>query len=103
SLREPISIVATALADTAYGLAPVLKSELLQRDRPSSSAMAAVRELGHAMVRSPNEPDLGFEGFPAEMGLYLTVLKPFGIHGPDDDGRFDFREPQDIGDGPTLK
>jgi len=103
SLRDPISIVATALADTAYGLAPVLKSELLQRDRPSSSAMAAVRELGHAMVRSPHEADLGFEGFPAEMGLYLTVLKPFGIHGPDGEGGYDFKAPQDVGHGLTLK
>ncbi|MDY0969078.1 hypothetical protein [Sphingomonas sp. CFBP9021] len=102
ALRDPIAMVATALADSAYDLAPVLKSELLQRDKPSSSAMAAVRELGHAMVRNPHAADLGFEGFPAEMGLYLTVLKPFGIHGPDANGHIDFRDPQDIGDGPSL-
>jgi len=103
AFRDPLSMVATALADAAYDRAPVLKSELLQRDRPSSSAMAAVRELGHAMVRHTHAPDLGFEGFPAEMGLYLTVLKPFGIHSPDANGHIDFREPQDIGDGPSLR
>lgn len=103
SLREPISIVATALADSAYVQAPVLQSELLQRDRPSSSAMAALRELGYAMVRKADQPNLGFEGYPAEMGLYLTVLKPFGIHGADKNGHIGFREPQADGDGPTLK
>lgn len=103
SLREPVSIVATALADTAYAHAPVLQSELLQRDRPSSSAMAALRELGYAMVRNAHQPNLGIEGFPAEMGLYLTVLKPFGIHGADKKGNICFREPQADGDGPTLK
>lgn len=55
------------------------------------------------MVRNAHEPNLGFEGFPAEMGLYLTVLKPFGIHGADTKGHFGFREPQADGDGPTLK
>lgn len=89
-----LSIVASALADAAFPEAPVLQSELLQRDRPSSNAAAAVRELAHAMVNHPSQESLGISGYPAEMGLYLTVLRPtglhrivankFGFHGPDD-------------------
>ena len=79
-LSEPLPIVASALADIAFNKSPVLASELLQRDRPSSNAMAAVRELCHAMVTRGTEPNLGFEGYPAGMGLYLTVLEPFGLH-----------------------
>src|SRR6185436_8299717 len=74
--REPLAMVASALADEAFPSAPLLRSELLQRDRPSSNSMAALRELGHAMVARPHDPELGIDGFPAEKGLYLTVLKP---------------------------
>ena len=102
-VREPLAIVASELADTAFYQAPVLKSELLQRERPSASAMAAVRELCHAMVERTNQPDLGFSGFPAEMGLYLTVLRPFGLHAEVRPGEFDFRDPSDEGDGASLR
>lgn len=101
-IREPLTIVATALADAAYYQSPILQSELLQRDRPSSSAMAALRELCHAMVSRAELPDLGFDGFPAEKGLYLTTLKPFGIHGELDVGKFGFRAPTTNGHGPSL-
>jgi len=103
SLREPLSIVASALADKAYPKAPILRSELLQRDRPSSNAMKALRDLGHAMVMRPEAPDLGINGFPAEMGLYLTALRPFGLHCEVEPGRFDFRQPDDSFEGRSLK
>ena len=93
ALREPLAIIATELADAAYFNAPILKSELIQRDRPSSSAMAALRELCHAMVSRAEQADLGFEGFPAEMGLYLTVLQPFGIHAEVEPGIYGFQAP----------
>lgn len=103
SLREPLAIVATALADETFHQAPILKSELLQRERPSSNAMAALRELCHAMVENPDKPDLAFTGFPAEMGLYLTVLKPFGLHAEVKPGVFEFRSPSDTKEADTLK
>lgn len=104
ALREPLAIIASALADEAFPEAPILKSELLQRDRPSSNAMAALRDLGHAMVSHAAEPDLGMdEGFPAEKGLYLTVIQPFGLHGPGDDGQYDFREPDESEAGKSLR
>jgi len=102
ALREPLAIVASALADAAFSGAPVLRSELLQRDRLSSNAAAALRELCYAMVRHGGEKDLGFTGYPAEMGLYLTVLKPFGIHGELSEGVFGFRKPAEEGQGQTL-
>ncbi|RXF69996.1 ATP-binding protein [Hansschlegelia zhihuaiae] len=101
-MRETLPIVASALADAGYPAAPVLKSELLQRDRPSSNSMAALRELCHAMVSRGDQANLGITGFPAELGLYLTVIKPFGLHREDADGRFDFCEPSPEGPGKTL-
>lgn len=99
---EPLAIIATALADAAFQDTPILKSELLQRDRPSSNAMAAVRDLCHAMVTRGGEKDLGFDAYPAGMGLYLTVLAPFGLHREIEPGLFDFQPPWDDGDGPSL-
>ena len=102
TLRQPLSMIASALADQGYPSAPVLRSELLQRDRLSSNSAAALRELGHAMVSHAGEEDLGFKGYPAEMGLYLTVIKPFGLHGETDTG-LDFREPDDSPEGRSLR
>lgn len=76
----PLTIVASRLADEAFASAPVINSELLQRDKPSSNAMAALRDLGHAMADHGAEQDLGISGYPAERGLYLTLLEPFGLH-----------------------
>lgn len=101
--RAPLTAVATMLADAGFPETPVLKSELLQRDRPSSSAMAALRELCHAMVANAHKADLGIEGFPAEMGLYLTLLKEVGLHRADDDGNFDFRAPPITRPGAALR
>lgn len=104
SLRnQPASVVASKLADLAFDKAPVLQSELLNRDKPSTSAMAALRILMHAMVGRGSEPDLGIEGYPAERGLYITVLKPFGLHRASGSGGHTFSDPTDTGAGATLK
>lgn len=97
-----LAVVASALADVAFHQAPILRSELLQRDRPSSNAMAAVRELCHAMVHNGAEKDLGFNAFPAGMGLYLTVLQPFGLHRKLSDGRYGFSGPDKSEAGRSL-
>ncbi|WP_421476169.1 hypothetical protein [Agrobacterium tumefaciens] len=102
TLQAPLAVVASALADVGFPDAPILKSELLQRDKPSSNAVAAQRELCYAMVRHPTAENLGMEGFPAEMGLYLTVLRPFGLHKADHKGNHDFRQPDDTVEGRSL-
>ena len=44
------------------------------------------------MVNHSDKEDLGMEGFPAEMGLYRTVLKANGLHRKNS-GTFDFLAP----------
>jgi hypothetical protein len=102
-LRDRLPAVVTALADRAYPDAPVIKSELLQRDRPSSSAMAALRELCRAMAVDGDKADLGIAGYPAERGLYLTVLKPLGLHGDGLDGVVGFHPPSNVGQSASLQ
>jgi len=99
-----LPMVATALADVTFPETPIIKSELLQRDRPSSSAMAALRELCHAMVAHGEKPDLGISGYPAEMGLYLTVLRQLGLHAQiDGHAKHGFHAPPETGTGSSLK
>ncbi|MDP2082004.1 hypothetical protein [Pseudotabrizicola sp.] len=97
-----LASVASALADAGFPNTPILKSELLQRDRPSSNSMAALRDLAHAMVSRHGSQDLGISGYPAELGLYLTVVKPFGLHREIEPGRFDFAAPDDSTEGRSL-
>lgn len=103
-LASPTSLaaVASALADAGFPDTPILKSELLQRDRPSSNSMAALRDLAHAMVNRYGSQDLGISGYPAELGLYLTVVKPFGLHREIEPGRFDFAAPDESNEGRSL-
>ena len=97
-----LSAAASSLADSAYHSTPIIHSELLQKDRPSSSAAAALRGLCHAMVRNPRLKNLGFEGFPAAFGLYLTILSPNGLHQNSKSG-YCFRAPSPSGVGFSLK
>jgi hypothetical protein len=100
---QPASVVASKLADLAFDRSPILQSELLYRDKPSTSAMAALRVLMHAMVKRGDEPDLGIEGYPAERGLYITVLQPFGLHRTGRGGIQTFIDPADTDVGESLQ
>lgn len=75
-----LSVLASRLAAWRYGQAPRIRNELLNRTRPSSNAQAAVRALLKAMVLKGSEPRLGIDGYPPELGLYMSVLEAPGIH-----------------------
>lgn len=75
-----LSVLASRLADWRYPMAPRLPNELLNRTRPSSNAQAAVRALLHGMVERAGQPRLGFEGYPPEAGLYMSLLEATGLH-----------------------
>lgn len=69
------------LADDTFPAAPIVFSELVNREKPSSNSQAAVRQLLHAMVNQGAVDQLGIEGYPPERGLYSTVLETGGLHG----------------------
>jgi hypothetical protein len=76
----PIARCASDLADDLYRDSPRLWSELINRDAPSSASVKARRDLIHAMLQNEHLENLGFEGFPAERGLYESLLKGTGLH-----------------------
>jgi hypothetical protein len=93
-----LSPIASELADELYHESPAVWSELINRDSVSSSSVKARRDLLHRMVTQTNSEQLGIEGFPAERGLYETLLRKTGLHGQDKQGRWGFLVP----DGTTA-
>ncbi|WP_299047775.1 hypothetical protein [uncultured Tateyamaria sp.] len=70
------------LADRIYPDAPLIRNELLNCSDPSSNAVSARTKLMKRMAMRGMEDDLGFGGknYPAERGLYISLLKESGVH-----------------------
>lgn len=89
-----ISQLASEICDTEYKWAPIIKNELINRQKPSSAAVGARRELLYRMVTHGHLPHLGFETFPPERALYASILMASGIHQAIDDvGTYKFGTP----------
>ena len=78
-----LNSIASELADQRFADSPCLHNELLNRTKPSSSAIAAQNILLRRMVLSEGAPLLGIEGFPAERGLFASVLEATGLYKQD--------------------
>ena len=72
----------SSLADANFSDAPHIRNELLNCSEPSSNAVSARTKLMKRMAIRGEVPDLGFEGknYPAERGLYISLLQETGIH-----------------------
>ncbi|EIM72214.1 ATP-binding protein [Nitratireductor aquibiodomus RA22] len=83
--QADLNSIASDLADRRFEESPRLHNELLNRQRPSSNAIAAQNNLLRRMVLNEGEPRLGIEGFPAEGGLFASVLESTGLYVQDGD------------------
>ncbi len=65
-----------------YSEAPKVLNELINRRSPSSAAVAARTKLAQAMATASDRPHLDMDDTkrPAEMALYLSILKQGGFH-----------------------
>ena len=77
-----LNLVASSLADRFYPASPLVHNELLNRVRPSSNAISAQKALLRAMVEGADLPRLGIGGYPAEGGLYTSLLGQTRLHRP---------------------
>ena len=66
---------ASDLAALRFEESPRIHNELLNRVRPSSNAVAAQNALLRRMALNEGEERLGISGFPAEGGLYASLLE----------------------------
>jgi hypothetical protein len=90
-----LSPLASSLADDLYDMGPALWSELVNRDNLSSNSVKARRDLLHRMLDHEGEQDLGYEGYPADRGLYETLLRATGLHREDEEGYWRFLPPNE--------
>ena len=67
--------LASELADRRFPASPRLHNELLNRVKPSSNAVAARNALLRRMVQNEGEERLGIEGYPAEGGLFTSLIE----------------------------
>lgn len=94
-LNSKLSPLASELADDVFSASAPVWSELVNRDSISSNSVKARRDLLHAMIDAELQEALGFEGFPAERGLYETLLRSTQLHRQDSSGAWRFMQPTD--------
>lgn len=88
---------ASEICDNLYSKAPVVKNEIINRSRISSSASQGRRALMEAMMGSPMKERLGIEGFGPEYSIYMAVCSEGRLHQRFDDGSWGFvREPERV-------
>ena len=75
-----LNSLASDLADARYHQSPLIHNELLNRIKPSANATAAQNILLRQMVLHEGVDRLGIEGYPAEGGLFASVLEETGIY-----------------------
>jgi energy-coupling factor transporter ATP-binding protein EcfA2 len=80
--------VASDIADRHFSESPHLANELLNRDRPSSNAVAAQKALLKRMAMNEGEPRLGITGFPSEGGLFDSILLASDLYREEQSWRF---------------
>jgi hypothetical protein len=78
--QADLNSLASELADKRFEQCPRLHNELLNRQKPSSNAVAAQNELLKRMVLNDGQKRLGIEGFPAEGGLFASLLEATGLY-----------------------
>ena len=86
--------IASELARRRFPECPQLQNELLNRHRPSSNAIAAQNALLRSMVLNEGKFRLGIKDFPAEGGMFASLLEATGLYAESDNG-WKFVSPQD--------
>ncbi len=83
--QSDLNSLASELADRHFDQCPRLHSELMNRQKPSGSAIAGQNMLLRYMVQKEGEPRLGIKGYPAEGGLFASILESTGLYSKTDD------------------
>jgi hypothetical protein len=97
--QADLNSIASELAERRFDQSPRLHNELLNRQKPSSNAIAAQNSLLRRMVLNEGEPRLGIEGFPAEGGLFASILEASRLYALNGKG-WRFVCPRSAGDDP---
>lgn len=92
--RAELSRLLTHICDTVFCDAPVLRNELINRDKLSTAIAAARMRLLELMLTRSSEAYLGLDGAPPERTIYLSLFHASRLHDGEQDA-FEFGPPPD--------
>jgi len=78
--QNELSVLASNVCDEVFSKTPEIKSELVNRTKPSGSANSALNTLLKDMVLQEGEELLGISGFTPERGLFNILLQETGLY-----------------------
>jgi hypothetical protein len=88
-----LSVIASNIVEGVYEDAPAIFSELINREDPSSNSVKARKTLMYRMVSHGHQEKLGYDSYPADAGLYFTVVNDPGLHRIRENGEWGFGDP----------
>lgn len=100
---KELSSSASMLADKIFPFTPHILNELVNRDKLSATSSKARRTLLHSMIVNAKLENLGFSGYPAEAGIYHSLLKAVGIHKNVSGDGWSFERPSEEGNGKSFQ
>lgn len=80
--KKDLQTFLSRVLEEVYSKAPLIKNELINRNKTSGQANAAKNKLIAALLTNKDFEDLGFEPkkYPPEKSIYRAVFKEPGIH-----------------------
>lgn len=92
---QTLSRLASDQAAVTFSNAPLIFSELANRQRPSGNTNAAVKALLRAVAENTGAPRFGIEHYPPEVGLAATIYEATGLY-TEREGNWTFRDPLEV-------
>ena len=93
--------IASQLAGKHFAHSPIFNNELINRSKPSGSAVSGLKQLLYRMVSSEQIKNLGILKFPAERGLYESLLKANLLHA-EKNGQYSLINPAEMAEDEDL-
>ncbi|ODM28634.1 ATP-binding protein [Marinobacter adhaerens] len=84
--QSELNGLASELAHKRFHQCPRLHNELLNRQKPSGSAIAGQNALLRHMITQEAKPRIGIDGYPVQGGLYASLLEATGLHAKTQEG-----------------
>lgn len=76
-----IQMLISTIAEVNYSDTPILNNYTLNHTIANKgSGTTAIKMLFDKLLTDWNKPNLGIEKYPAEKALYLSIIKPSGVH-----------------------
>jgi len=91
--HRDLSSLLSRLCNEFYKNCPIIQNELINRNKLTSAAAKARRELIEAMLVKEAHENLGMQGTGPEVAIYRTMLKAEGLHRKEENGIWKFEQP----------